>query len=142
MIVPPRWVAFAIGSAFFAALTALLGKLGVSEMNSNLATFIRTLVIGIMTCGIITYRHEWQPLNIGQGSGLIFLIASGIATGASWLCYYRALQLGPASKVAPLDKLSVAMIVILSVIFLGESITWKTMLGVGFIVAGAVLVAL
>lgn len=135
------WILFALGSAFFAALTALLGKLGVSGINSNLATFIRTCVILIFVCGLVTYRHEWQSLNT-LGAGVVFLVASGIATGASWLCYYRALQLGPASKVAPIDKLSVVIVLVFAALFLQETLTWKTILGACLITAGAILTAL
>lgn len=100
-----NWVFFSIGSAFFAGLTAILGKLGVEGMNSNLATFIRTLVILFVTAGILSARNEWQlPQHIAV-KPFSFLILSGIATGLSWLCYYRALQLAPASWVAPIDKL-------------------------------------
>src|SRR5690348_13047966 len=105
------WQMFALASALFAALTAIFGKLGVSSLNSNLATFIRTVVILIMTAIIVTVRGEWQP---GDGLGkkaAIFLVLSGLATGLSWLCYYRALQLGPASRVAPVDKLSVVFVI-------------------------------
>jgi len=135
------WLLFALGSAFFAALTALLGKLGVAEINSNLATFIRTIIILLLTAGIVTLRHEWQPLDRLSHPGLIMLIGSGIATGLSWLCYYRALQLGPASKVAPIDKLSVVLVMLGAIFFLGETLTWKLLLGGLLIAAGALLVA-
>ncbi len=114
------WLLFALGSALFAALTALFGKLGVVGINSNLATFIRTIVILIVTAGILSLRNEWaKPSGLPLHSWL-FLVLSGIATGLSWLCYYRALQLGPVSKVAPIDKLSVALAIVLGVLFLGE----------------------
>lgn len=137
-----HWLIFALGSAVFAALTAILGKLGVSEINSNLATLIRTLVILFMTIGIVTLRGDWQPLGKLSPFGISMLILSGIATGFSWLCYYRALQLGPASKVAPIDKLSVAIVIVIAALFLKESLTWKTALGGLLITAGAVLTAL
>ena len=95
-----HWLMFALGSAVFAAMTALLGKLGVSEINSNLATLIRTVVILLITLGVVSVRHQWQPLDKISPFGATRLVVSGIATGLSWLCYYRALQLGPASKVA------------------------------------------
>jgi transporter family protein len=137
-----QWIIFALGSAFFAALTAIFGKLGVSDINSNLATFIRTIVIMLLIAGIVTYRKQWQALDKISFFSISMLVLSAIATGLSWLCYYRALQLGPASRVAPIDKLSVIFVIILSVLFLGESLTWKVMLGGLLIVSGAVLIAL
>ena len=101
-----NWVGFAIGSAFFAGLTAILGKLGVEGLNSNLATFIRTVVILFVVIAIITMRNEWQLPQHIAAKPVVFLVLSGVATGLSWLCYYRALQLAPASWVAPIDKLS------------------------------------
>lgn len=136
------WRIFAVGSAFFAALTAIFGKIGVSSINSNLATFIRTVVIVFMTAVIISFRKEWQSPESLNGKALLFLILSAFATGASWLCYYRALQLGPASKVAPIDKLSVALVMVLAVFVLGEQPTLKTILGGLFIVAGSIIIAL
>jgi transporter family protein len=136
----PSWVLFALGSAFFASLTALFGKLGVSGVNSNVATFIRTIVILIVTVGIIWLRNEWQsPASITAGSWW-YLILSGIATGLSWLCYYRALQLGPVTKVAPVDKLSVAFAILLGVLFIGEKLTWPIALGGSLIVAGSIVI--
>jgi bacterial/archaeal transporter family protein len=138
----PNWVLFALGSAFFAALTALFGKLGVAGINSNMATFIRTIVILVVTAGILSLRSEWQkPSQIGAGSWL-FLILSGLATGLSWLCYYRALQLGPVSKVAPIDKLSVALAIMLGVVFAGEQLTWQVALGGALMVLGSVVIIL
>lgn len=135
------WFPYALGSAAFAALTAIFGKVGVESINSNLATFIRTIVILIITVLMLTFRHEWQPpANLSQRS-LIFLILSGVATGLSWLCYYRALQLGPASKVAPVDKLSVALAITLAIVFLDEKATAKSLLGGGLIVAGSLVLA-
>lgn len=137
-----NWVIFAIGSAFFAGLTAILGKLGVEGMSSNLATFIRTIVILFVTAGIITARHEWQlPQHIAT-KPFTFLILSGIATGFSWLLYYRALQLAPASWVAPIDKLSVVIAIILGVVLLGEPISSKLILGSSLIIAGVLVLAL
>lgn len=137
-----HWLVFALGSAFFAAMTAILGKLGVSAINSNLATLIRTIVILFVTSGILTMRSEWQPLNKIPPFSLAMLVLSGIATGLSWLCYYRALQLGPASRVAPIDKLSVVLVILCAVLFLKEPLTWKVALGGSLITAGAVLLAL
>ncbi|MEO9215631.1 MAG: EamA family transporter [Rhodanobacter sp.] len=142
MQVRESWLLFALGSALFAALTALFGKLGVVGINSNLATFIRTVVILIVTAGILSLRQEWaKPSGLPWHSWL-FLILSGIATGLSWLCYYRALQLGPVSKVAPIDKLSVAMAIVLALVFLGEKPTLPLLVGGGMIVAGALVIAL
>ena len=136
------WRVFALASAFFAALTAIFGKVGVSEMNSDLATFVRTLVILVVTALLIWLRHEWQRPDSLSARGVVFLVLSGAATGLSWLCYYRALQTGPASRVAPIDKLSVIFVVLFAVSFLGERFTWKVGLGSILITAGAVLMAL
>jgi len=135
------WLLFALGSAFFAALTALFGKMGVAGINSNLATFIRTIVILLVTAGILTLRNEWVKPTGLPTSSWVFLALSGIATGLSWLCYYRALQLGPISKVAPIDKLSVAIAILLGVLLLGEQLSWPLVIGGGLIVAGAIVIA-
>jgi transporter family protein len=142
MAVTNNWLIFALGSAFFAALTAILGKLGVGEINSNLATLIRTVVILVVTLGIVSLRHNWQRLDKLSPFGIGMLVLSGIATGLSWLCYYRALQLGPASKVAPVDKLSVAMVILFAALFLNETLTWKTILGAALVTGGAVVIAI
>jgi transporter family protein len=135
------WLLFALGSAFFAALTALFGKLGVAGINSNLATFIRTIVILFVTAGILSLRHEWsKPSGLPLNSWM-FLVLSGIATGLSWLCYYRALQLGPVSKVAPIDKLSVALAIVFGLVFLGEQLSWSLAIGGALILAGAIVIA-
>jgi bacterial/archaeal transporter family protein len=136
------WRAFALASAFFAAMTAIFGKVGVSEMNSDLATFLRTLVILLVTALLIWSRDEWQRPGTLSLKGISFLILSGIATGLSWLCYYRALQMGPASRVAPIDKLSVVLVVLFAMLFLGERLTWKVGLGGVLITAGAILMAI
>jgi transporter family protein len=136
-----RWQWFALGSAFFAGLTAILGKVGVAEVNSNLATLIRTLVILAVSALLITVRGEWEPLDKLSRRGVIMLCLSGVATGLSWLCYYRALQSGPASGVAPIDKLSVAFVIVLALLFLGEPLTWRVILGGSLVVAGAVTLA-
>ncbi|MBX9679920.1 MAG: EamA family transporter [Gemmataceae bacterium] len=138
----PGWHWFALGSAFFAALTALLGKVGVSELNSNRATLIRTAVVLVLTAGIITWRGEWQAWTPTSNRAAIFLVLSGVATGLSWLCYYRALQMAPASRVAPLDKLSVGLVILFAIVFLGEPLTWKVALGGTLVVAGVVSAAL
>jgi transporter family protein len=138
----PSWVLFALGSAFFAALTALFGKLGVAGINSNMATFIRTIVILAVTAGILSMRSEWEKPDKISSYSWLFLVLSGIATGLSWLCYYRALQLGPVSKVAPIDKLSVAIAIVLGIAFAGEQLTWQVALGGALIVAGSVVIIL
>jgi transporter family protein len=136
------WRLFAVASAFFAALTAIFGKVGVSEINSDLATFLRTIVILLVTALLIWARQEWQRPSSLSPKGIVFLILSGVATGLSWLCYYRALQTGPASRVAPIDKLSVVFLVLFAVSFLGERLTWKVSLGSVLVAAGAVLMAI
>jgi transporter family protein len=133
------WQLFALGSAFFAGLTALFGKIGVATINSNLATFIRTIVILAVTVGIISLRDQWQKPSTIAFNTWFFLILSGIATGLSWLCYYRALQLGPVSKVAPIDKLSVAFAILLGIVFVGEKLTWPIALGGLLIVFGSIV---
>ena len=135
-----RWESFALASAFFAGLTAFLGKMGVMNINSNLATFIRTVVVLAMTAIILSWRHQWQWPQGTAMKAWVFLVLSGVATGLSWLCYYRALSLGPVSKVAPIDKLSVAFAIILGIFFLGENFTWQIALGGGLIILGAVLI--
>lgn len=136
------WLLFALGSAFFAALTALFGKIGVAGINSNLATFIRTIVILMVTAGILSLRGEWAKPSGLPWHSWVFLVLSGVATGLSWLCYYRALQLGPVSKVAPIDKLSVAFVIVLSLVFLGEQASWPVLVGGGLILAGALVIAM
>ncbi|MGT2846145.1 EamA family transporter [Streptococcus massiliensis] len=136
------WIWFALGSAFFAGLTAILGKLGVAGLNSNLATFIRTVVILLVTSAIISWRHEWQLPKHIAARPFTFLILSGLATGLSWLCYYRALQLAPASWVAPIDKLSVVIAIVLGVVLLGEPLSIKLVAGSLLIVAGVLVLTL
>jgi len=135
------WLAFALGSAVFAAATALLGKVAVGEINSNLATLIRTVVILVLVTGVVAARGEWQPLGDVSRRAVLMLLLSGAATGLSWLCYYRALQLAPASQVAPIDKLSVAITIVVGVLVLGEPVTWRMAVGGGLIVAGALVLA-
>lgn len=134
------WQFFAIGSAVFAAATAILGKLGVNEVNSNLATLIRTVVIIAITACLVTARGEWEPISRLSRYGAVMLVLSGIATGLSWLCYYRALQMAPASQVAPLDKLSVAIVIVFAIIFLGEPLSWRMAIGGTLIVIGTITV--
>ena len=137
-----NWQIFALGSAFFAGLTVLFGKIGVMNINSNLATLIRTIFIIIMTAVIVCWRNEWQRPQVIDAKTWTFLILSGMATGLSWLCYYRAIQLGPISKVAPIDKLSVALAIVFGIIFLGEKLSWQVLVGGGFVVIGAIIIAL
>jgi len=137
-----NWQIYALGSAFFAGLTVLFGKIGVMNINSNLATFIRTIVIIVMITGIVYWRNEWQRPQTIDTKTWIFLILSGMATGLSWLCYYRAIQLGPISKVAPVDKLSVVLAIIFGIIFLGEKLTWQVLLGGGLVVLGTIIICL
>ena len=135
------WPFWALASAVFAALTAILAKVGIDGVGSNLATFIRTVVILGFAGLILTVTGEWRaPGSIAPRSWL-FLVLSGLATGASWLCYFRALKLGEAAKVAPVDKLSVVFVAIIAAVFLGEKLSPLNWLGVALIAAGAVLVA-
>jgi transporter family protein len=136
------WRAFAFGSALFAALTAIFGKVGVAELNSDLATFIRTVIILIVSALLVWARDEWQRPDSLSVKGVTFLALSGVATGLSWLCYYRALQMAPASRVAPIDKLSVVLVVIFAVVFLGEQLTWKVGIGAALVALGALIMAL
>ncbi len=133
------WWTYALLSAFFASLTAIFGKMGVAQVNSNLATGIRTIVIMVMIWSIVLVRGEAKGLGSISRHSLLFLVLSGIATGLSWLCYFRALQLGNVSQVAPIDKLSVALTILLAFLFLGETITVKTAIGAGLIIAGTVV---
>ena len=135
------WIIWALLSAGFAAATALLAKVGIAGIDSNLATAIRTSVILVFTWAIAIGLDKHQGLtHIGRRSWL-FLILSGIATGLSWLCYFRALQLGPSSSVAPVDKLSVVLVIVFAAIFLGEKLTWVKAMGGGLIALGAVILA-
>jgi transporter family protein len=134
------WFIWALLSAFFAGLTAILAKVGVENVNSNLATAIRTVVILIFAWSIVLFSKTQSLSTIGRRTW-IFLILSGFATGLSWLCYFRALQLGEASQVAPVDKLSVVIAIILAAIFLHEHMTWHHYVGGTLIFTGAVVLA-
>jgi transporter family protein len=136
------WQGFAVLSAVFAAMTAILGKLGVAQMNSNMATLIRTVVILMVTALIISARSEWQKPSGGSWVGWTCLIASGVTTGLSWLCYFRALQLGPVSVVAPIDKLSVALVIVSGWVLLGEPFTPKAAIGGALVVIGSLVLIL
>ncbi len=133
------WRVFAFGSAVFAALTAIFAKVGVTGINSNLATLYRTIIIVCVSALLVWYRQEWQRPGAFSGRSIAFLVLSGLATGASWLCYFRALQLAPVSRVAPIDKFSVVLVVLLGVVFLDEPLTWNVGLG-ALLVFGGVLV--
>lgn len=136
------WIVWALLSAAFAALTAIFAKVGVEDINSDLATFIRTVVILIVLVGILLMRGLFQPLASISGRTYLFLTLSGMATGASWICYFRALQLGDAARVAPVDKLSVVLVAIFGVAFLGEQLALHNWLGVILIAVGVVLIAM
>jgi bacterial/archaeal transporter family protein len=130
------WWIYALLSALFASLTAIFAKVGISGVNSNLATAIRTIVILFVAWGIVLARGEAKGISSLSKQNLIFLVISGIATGLSWVFYFKALQIGKVSQVAPVDKLSVALTILLSVIFLGEALTIKTAIGAALIIAG------
>jgi transporter family protein len=135
------WQVWALLSAGFAALTAIFAKVGVENVNSDLATFLRTIVILCVLAGILTVLGEFQPLGSISKRTWLFLVLSGLAAGASWLCYFRALKLGEASKVAPIDKLSVVLVAIFGVAFLGERLSAPNWIGIALIGAGAILIA-
>lgn len=135
-----NWLIWALLSAFFAGLTAILAKVGVQGVDSNLATAIRTVVI-VAFAWVVAGVTNKQPLASIAGRTWLFLALSGLATGLSWLCYFRALQLGEASRVAPIDKLSVIVAILLAGIFLHERLTWHQWVGGGFIVTGALMLA-
>ena len=136
------WVVFAVLSAVFAALTSILAKVGIDGVNSNLATAIRTVVVVIMAWGMVFLTHAQSGMSQISRKSWIFLILSGLATGASWLCYYRALQMGDASKVVPIDKLSVVITLVLAFVFLHEEFTAKSLLGCVLIGAGTLMMVL
>lgn len=136
------WFAFALGSAFFAALTSILAKMGIEGVNSNLATAIRTVAVVAMAWGIVFITGAQNGIQSITTKSWIFLILSGLATGASWLCYYHALQIGRASDVVPIDKLSVVITLVLATIFLHEQLTIKSVVGTGFIAAGTLIMVL
>ena len=136
------WTIFAILSAIFAALTSILAKIGIEGVNSNLATAVRTIVVVLMAWFMVFITGNQNGIVDISKKSWIFLILSGLATGASWLCYYKALQLGEASKVVPIDKLSIVITIILAFIFLGEQITLKTLIGCCLIVIGTFIMIL
>ena len=136
------WFVFAILSSIFAALTSILAKIGIEGVNSNLATAVRTIVVVLMAWFMVFITGNQNGIVDVSKKSWMFLILSGLATGASWLCYYKALQLGEASKVVPIDKLSIVITIILAFIFLGEQITLKTLIGCCLIFIGTFIMIL
>lgn len=135
------WQLWAILSAAFAALTAIFAKIGIENVNSDFATFVRTIVILCALGAILHATGQWQPLGSVSGRTYVFLLLSGLATGGSWICYFRALKIGDAARVAPIDKLSVVLVALFGVMFLGERLSLPNWLGVALIGLGAILVA-
>ncbi|WP_026381615.1 EamA family transporter [Afifella pfennigii] len=135
------WQIWALLAAFFAALTAIFAKVGVEDISPDLATFIRTGVVFVGLFFLLVSLGELKPLPAVSARSAVFLVLSGLATGASWLCYFRALQLGNASQVAPLDKLSIVLVAVFAAVFLGEELTLLNWLGIAAIALGAVLLA-
>ena len=136
------WLLWALLSATFAALTAIFAKVGVANTNSDFATLVRTVVILIVLSGIVAATGQWQSPGLLPRRTLLFLVLSGLATGASWICYFRALKIGEAARVAPIDKLSVVLVALFGVLFLGERLSVQNTIGIGLIALGAVLVAI
>src|ERR1700712_1924305 len=136
------WWVYALLSAFFASLTAIFAKIGVTNVNSNLATAIRTIVILVVAWSIVFFQGQQKSITALSKHSLFFLVISGLATGLSWIFYFKALQIGKVSQVAPVDKLSVALTILLSVIFLGEALSWKTAIGALLIIGGTVVLIL
>ena len=136
------WIVFALLSALFAALTSILAKVGIDGVNSNLATAIRTVVVVIMSWGMVFLTNSQGGISDISKKSWIFLILSGIATGISWLCYYKALQMGDTSKVVPIDKLSVVITLILAFVFLHEQFTIKSLIGCILIGAGTLIMVI
>ena len=136
------WAVFAVLSAVFAALTSILAKIGIDGVNSNLATAIRTMVVVAMAWGMVFLTHAQSGITEISKKSWLFLVLSGLATGASWLCYYRALQMGEASKVVPIDKLSVVITLVLAFVFLHEEFTAKSLIGCILIGVGTLVMVL
>lgn len=136
------WLVFALASAVFAALTSILARIGIEGVNSTLATAVRTVVVVLMAWLMVFVTNEQNGIGSISRKSWIFLILSGLATGASWLCYYRALQIGEVSKVVPVDKLSIVITMILAFVFLHEEFTVKSLIGCALITAGTLLMAL
>jgi transporter family protein len=136
------WWIFALLSALFAALTAIFAKVGIREVDTDLATAIRTVVILILAWGIAFFRGGTATMQTLTRQNIIFLCLSGVATGLSWIFYFKALQLGKVSQVAPVDKMSVAFAIIFAILFLGEPLTWRTAIGASLIIAGSLVLIL
>lgn len=136
------WMVYAILSAVFAALTSILAKVGIDGVNSNLATAIRTVVVVVMAWGMVFLTNTQNGIMDISRKSWLFLILSGLSTGASWLCYYRALQLGEASKVVPIDKMSVVITLVLAFVFLHEQFTTKSLIGCVLITVGTLVMVL
>jgi len=136
------WQFWAALSAGFAALTAIFAKVGIENVNSDFATFIRTIVILVVVAALLAVTKEWQSPSSISSRTYVFLTLSGLATGASWLCYFRALKIGEASRVAPIDKLSVVLVAVFAYVFLGERLSGLHWTGVALIAAGAVVLAI
>ncbi len=136
------WQMWALASALFAALTAVFAKVGVAQVSPDVATLIRTGVILVALLLLVSATRQWPGLARASGRAWTFLVLSGLATGASWWCYFRALQLGDAARVAPIDKLSVVLVALLGVSFLGEKLAWLNWMGIAFVALGAWLVTL
>lgn len=136
-----NWIFWALLSAFFAGITAVLAKLGVAGVDSNLATAVRTTVVLIFTWGIALAANSAGAISTLSRRSWLFLVLSGLATGLSWLCYFRALQLGPASRVAPVDKLSVVFAIVLAALVLHERLGWQHWIGGSFVLLGALILA-
>jgi bacterial/archaeal transporter family protein len=137
-----NWLVWSLLSALFAALTAILAKLGVAGVDSNLATAVRTSVVVVFTWGLAYVNAPANSFQAFTGKTWLYLVISGLATGLSWLCYFHALQVGEASRVAPIDKLSVVLVIVLAAVFLGERLTWGKGVGAALIAAGAIVIAL
>ena len=135
------WFLWALGSAGFAALTAVFAKAGVAGIDSNLATLIRTLVV-VPLAAFVAYATGALQVAAIPGRAWLFLVLSGLGTGASWLCYFRALQLGDAGRVAPVDKLSLVLVALFATVFLGETLSWKNWVGIALVLVGVLLIAM
>ena len=142
MITTTGWFYWALLSAIFAALTAIFAKIGIQGVNSDLATLIRTVIIFLVLSTFIMFTGKWSNPFLLSAKTWIFLGLSGLATGASWVCYFRALQIGDASKVAPVDKLSLVLVAVFAVVFLGERLTVREWVGIGLVAVGIFLLAL
>lgn len=136
------WLLFAFGSAFFAALTTILAKIGIKGIDSNLATAVRTVVITVFAWGLVLLQGTGKDLAKIDRFSLLFLVLSGIATGLSWLCYFKALQIGDVAKVSPVDKLSLVLAMVMALLFLHEKISAATWVGGGLIAAGVLVISL